>query len=79
MSGCGIYLEGHYVRCSGSDALAIWEKATGKFYFAIAHSGQNGKREPSSDIQAFPAIETWSQVARAQYADWQKNARWEPE
>ena len=54
MSGCGIYLEGHYVRCSGADALVVWEKHTGKFYFAIVHGGQNGKRLPPSDIHAFP-------------------------
>ena len=77
MSGCGIYLEGHYVRCSGADALVVWEKHTGKFYFAIVHGGQNGKRLPPSDIHAFPGIETWSDVVRAQFTDWQSNARWE--
>jgi uncharacterized protein YecT (DUF1311 family) len=76
MSGCGIYLEGHYVRCSGADALAVWEKGTGKFYFAIIHGGQNGKRLPPSAVHAFPTIDTWSDIVRAQFADWQKNARW---
>jgi uncharacterized protein YecT (DUF1311 family) len=76
LSGCGIYLEGYYVRCSGADALAVWDKQSGKFYFAIVHEGQNGKRQPPADVHVFPQIADWSANARAQFLDWQKNSRW---
>jgi len=75
ISGCGIYLEGHFVRCSGDDALAIWDKASGKFFFAIApDAAENGKR--SGKTKTFPLLDVWPVSARAQFQDWRKNAQW---
>lgn len=80
MSGCGIYLEGHYVRCHGTDALAVWDKRIRRFYFAIVHAQKdertNGERRPPAVIHTFPAVETWSDAAKSQLTDWQSNAKW---
>jgi len=75
MSGCGIYLEGHYVRCSANDALAVWDKASGKFYFAITPDGaENGKRTDAA--KTFPSLDGWPTSVRAQLDDWRKSAPW---
>jgi hypothetical protein len=77
MSGCGLYLEGHFLHCSGADALAVWDKRSRKFHFAIAPDGERENRQPSAALHAFPPLENWTAPARSQLLDWRNKPKWE--
>jgi uncharacterized protein YecT (DUF1311 family) len=73
ISACGLYLGSYLVRCSGPHVLAVWEKSSGQFYFAIVH--KDAPRDHAyDDIHAFPPFDNWSDAARGQYNDWRNNA-----
>jgi len=76
ISACGLYLEGYLVRCGGPDALAVWEKSSGKFYFAIVRN-EAPRDHAYDDIHVFPSLDKWSDAGRGQYNDWRNNTPWE--
>jgi uncharacterized protein YecT (DUF1311 family) len=76
ISTCGMQLEGYYVHCRGADALAIWDKKTQQFHFAIVTERANGK-DARVRVRTYPKAEEWSEIARAQLEDWKSGKEWE--
>lgn len=85
-SGCGLRTPGAEVVCGGPDALAVWDRKTGAFYFAVApHSddrrhpdaaGEAAGAAPGGLVHFYPASSDWSAAARAELELWKNGAKW---
>ena len=79
-SGCGASMRGADVSCGEDDALAVWDRKTGAFYFAVAPHRADGRH--AADVNAagtahlYPPLAGWSQAARAKIAIWNAGGRW---
>jgi hypothetical protein len=68
-SGCGQYMNGGIVRCQADDALAIWVRNGGSFFFAIKpHRGEDQSRK--SDVHFYPPRNRWPTVTIKKLTDW---------
>ena len=79
-SNCGLNFDGRSLYCFGNDSLAVWERKTGKFYFAINAVAEGDRHSRDDDsLHFFPGVEKWSASAKSQLDDWQGEALWPDE
>lgn len=75
-SGCGWYMDGARVHCRGSDALAVWDREGGGFYFATdVHRGACNHENPAT-LTASPGLENWPPAARDKFEAWRDCRAW---
>ena len=67
-SGCGWYMNGAALECRDGEALAVWEKATNKFYFAFAPLDKTN----TAEAHIYPAPEKWSALAAGKLNTWRE-------
>jgi uncharacterized protein YecT (DUF1311 family) len=75
-SGCGIFMYGGHLHCGDIDALAVWEKKTGSFYFALSRHQEPGGAFPPVPLASFPPMDQWSDYAKGRFQLWQSGANW---
>lgn len=69
-SSCGWYMYGAHLNCAGDDALAVWQKSSGSFYFAIV------PHDASASVEAYPPLTNWSKAALARFEAWRDGEAW---
>lgn len=68
-AGCGQYMVGTRVDCKDSDALAVWDRQRGAFYFATdGHRTDHRHDDPAPTI--WPPLQDWSSAARERFEAW---------
>jgi hypothetical protein len=75
-SGCGWYMNGAWLNCSGSDALAVWDQKRGGFYFATDMHRENGVHDDPATLLFSPAFEDWPMEARDRFETWRNGRPW---
>jgi len=79
-SGCGLTMSGADVSCGEDDALAVWDRRTGAFYFAVAPHRPDGRHAgdvgPHGAAHFYPSLNEWSPAARAKFAAWNAGEKW---
>jgi hypothetical protein len=75
-SGCGWSMHGARLRCGANDALAVWEKRTGSFFFALSPHRNPNDLFPPAWTAAFPSMEQWSDYAKGKLEPWRSDAEW---
>ena len=78
-STCGWYLRASVVRCQDTDALAVWDRKTGKAYFAVDDHIVGGVHTTSPKLQLHPAREQWPAHAVLKLDAWMAGAAWNPD
>jgi hypothetical protein len=68
-SGCGWYMDGARVNCRDSDALAVWDRRLGAFYFATDEH-RAGHRHDDPTLTVWPPLQDWSPAARERFEAW---------
>jgi len=75
-SGCGWFMYGASLECGQNDALAVWEKNTGTFFFALSpHQAPHDPFPPAWTV-SFPPLEQWSDYAKRKLEPWRSGAEW---
>ena len=75
-SGCGWWMNGGVLLCGASDALAIWDRRSGSFYFATDTHREDGVHDVSAALTVWPALEGWAPVARDRFERWRNGRPW---
>jgi uncharacterized protein YecT (DUF1311 family) len=75
-SGCGMFMYGGDLRCGDIDALAVWERKTGSFYFTWSRHQKPGGAFPPVQLASFPPMNQWSDYAKAKSQLWDRGANW---
>lgn len=70
-SGCGQYMVGAWVRCKDSDALAVWDRHLGTFYFATDEHRTEGRHDDPAALTVWPPPQEWSPAARERLEAWE--------
>lgn len=73
-SGCGWYMHGGRLLCGQSDALAVWDRRSGEFYFATDEHDSDGRHNDMAPVE--PALVAWPAEARARFEIWRKGEAW---
>ncbi|BBU60545.1 hypothetical protein MSC49_04800 [Methylosinus sp. C49] len=77
-SGCGaVWRGGAHFGCEEGDALAVWDRAGGGFYFALNKFGDNGRDREKAQVE--PPLASWPPSTRARYENWRNGGRWTDE
>ena len=71
-SGCGQYMNGARVNCSDSDALAVWDRQRGTFYFATDEHRRDGRHDDPAALGVWPPSQDWSPAARERFEAWKE-------
>jgi len=69
-SGCGWYMDGARVNCRDSDALAVWDRQRGAFYFATDAHRRDGRHDDPASLTVWPPSQDWSPAARERLEAW---------
>lgn len=69
-SGCGWYMNGARVNCRISDALAVWDRQRGAFYFATDEHRRDGRHDDPATLTVWPPSQDWSPAARERFEVW---------
>lgn len=69
-SGCGWRMSGALLKCGDSDALAVWDRERGGFYFASDQHIPSGVRDDVDRLEVWPALHTWPAAARGRFEAW---------
>jgi hypothetical protein len=75
-SGCGWYMNGSWLECRSSDALAVWDRESGTFYFATDVHRDNGVHDDEATLTVSPALRSWSSAAREKFDIWRNGRPW---
>ncbi len=75
-SGCGWYMDGGWLNCSASDALAVWDRERGSVYFATDLHREDGIHDVAAEMTVSPALEAWPATARDRFERWRKGRPW---
>lgn len=70
-SGCGWYMDGARVNCRSSDALAVWDRKQGTFYFATDEHRRDGRHDEPATLMVWPPLRDWPPAARERLEAWQ--------
>jgi uncharacterized protein len=73
---CGWWMNGSFVLTGGDDALAVWQKSSGRFFWAIAPHHDEGRRDAGGDVHFYPKLKEWPEPALAELALWRSGAWW---
>lgn len=69
-SGCGWHMDGARVNCTSSDALAVWDRQRGAFYFATDEHRRDGRHDDPATLSVWPPSQDWSPAARERLEAW---------
>lgn len=69
-AGCGQYMVGARVSCKDSDALAVWDRQRGAFYFATDEHRLDGRHDDPAALTVWPPLAEWSPAARERFDAW---------
>jgi hypothetical protein len=75
-SGCGWYMYGTWLECGPSDALAVWDRTTGAFYFATDVHQRDGVHLGMQTLAVTPPLEQWSTGAKERFEIWRNGWPW---
>ncbi|MGJ4945336.1 lysozyme inhibitor LprI family protein [Bradyrhizobium sp. HKCCYLS1011] len=75
-SGCGLFMHGGVLKCGENDALAVWEKSSGRFFFALMPHREKGDPFPAAWTTTFPATAQWTPFAKSKLELWRNGAAW---
>lgn len=78
-SGCGWYMNGAWLNCRDSDALAVWDRERGGFYFAGDVHVPNGVHDNMDRVEVWPALHTWPPAVRDRFERWRSGGAWVPQ
>jgi hypothetical protein len=78
-SGCGWYMNGARVNCGESDALAVWDREGGGFYFATDVHRKEGIHDDAATLTTWPALQAWPPAARDRFEAWRNGRAWPTE
>lgn len=76
-SGCSWFWNGGHFLCGLTDALAVWDREGGGFYFATDRHSDEGHHGVGAQVE--PPIASWPTPARARYERWRKGEAWTAE
>lgn len=71
-SGCGWYMDGARVNCRSSDALAVWDRQRGTFYFATDEHRRDGRHDDPAALTVWPPSQDWSPAAQERFEAWKE-------
>jgi len=75
-SGCGWYMNGGWLECGSSDALAVWDRESSAFYFATDSHRDNGVHDNDATLMVSPELSSWSPAARDKFEIWRNGRPW---
>jgi hypothetical protein len=75
-SGCGWYLYGAWLECGPADALAVWDRASGAFYFATDVHKRDGIHLGLETLTVTPPVERWPAAAKDRFEAWRNGWPW---
>jgi hypothetical protein len=75
-SGCGWYMYGAWLECGPSDALAVWDRATGTFYFATDVHQRDGVHLSMETLAVTPPLGQWPVEAKDRFETWRNGWSW---
>jgi hypothetical protein len=78
-SGCGWYMNGAWLNCRDSDALAVWDREGGGFYFAADVHVPNGVHDNIDRVEVWPWLHTWPPAVRDRFEAWRNGRAWVPQ
>jgi hypothetical protein len=78
-SGCGWRMSGALLTCGESDALAVWDRERGGFYFASDQHISNGVHDNTDRVEVWPALHTWPSAVRGRFEAWRNGQSWMPQ
>jgi hypothetical protein len=73
-SGCGRSFKAQHDDCGNDDALAVWDRASNSFYFAVDQHHADGRHGP--ELQTYPSADQWPTAARRYLDIWTGGQRW---
>jgi uncharacterized protein YecT (DUF1311 family) len=73
-SGCSWFWNGGHFYCGQTDALAVWDKENGGFYFAMDEHREDGRHSDKTRVE--PGLASWPAPARARYESWIRGDNW---
>jgi uncharacterized protein len=76
-SGCSWFWNGGHFLCGLTDALAVWDREGGGFYFATDKHSEDGHHGAKAEVE--PPLASWPAPARARYERWRKGEGWTAE
>jgi hypothetical protein len=78
-SGCGWYMTGAMLNCGSSDALAVWDRERGGFYFAGDEHIPDGVHGNIDQVEVWPTLHTWPPAVRDRFEAWRNGRAWVPQ
>ncbi|WP_170162504.1 lysozyme inhibitor LprI family protein [Methylocystis hirsuta] len=73
-SGCSWFWRGGHFFCGRTDALAVWDRVGGGFYFAMDEHLDDGRHGDKARVE--PPLASWPAPAHARYESWRRGKGW---
>lgn len=74
-SGCGWDMESVDLNCGEDDALGVWDRKSGAFFFAVEPHRSAPSSVTDADVYVYPSLAQWPQVARQRFQLWREGAK----